>query len=236
VAGVVSNILTGGAATQTNAGTYGVTADFTPADTTNYNSLTGASAGNFVINQKNLTVTGITADNKVYDGTTAATINVAAAALNGVVAGDTVTLNTAGATGAFDNPDVGNGKTVTISGLTIGGADVANYSLTQPTTTANITADGTPVTPTPAPSSSATAIELDSSLNLFLNPNTPPSQGPGGTFTPGQAYFYQPVIDTSLFDSMILDASAYEFVNGQLILTGHAGLLQGILERELNRG
>ena len=33
----------------TNAGTYAVTADFTPTDTTNYNSLSGASAGSFVI-------------------------------------------------------------------------------------------------------------------------------------------------------------------------------------------
>lgn len=51
VPGVVSNILVGGATLQTNAGTYAVTADFTPTDTTNYNSLIGAPAGNFVINK-----------------------------------------------------------------------------------------------------------------------------------------------------------------------------------------
>ena len=51
VAGVVSNILTGGAATQTNAATYAVTADFIPTDTTSYKSLSGASAGNFIINK-----------------------------------------------------------------------------------------------------------------------------------------------------------------------------------------
>ena len=50
VPGTASSILTGGAASQTNAGTYAVTANFVPTDTTNYNSLTGASAGNFVIN------------------------------------------------------------------------------------------------------------------------------------------------------------------------------------------
>ena len=42
-------MLTGGAATQTTAGTYAVTADFVPTDTTNYNTLIGLSAGNFVI-------------------------------------------------------------------------------------------------------------------------------------------------------------------------------------------
>jgi hypothetical protein len=49
VPGSVANILTGGAATQTNAGTYAVTADFVPNDTTNYNTLTALSAGNFLI-------------------------------------------------------------------------------------------------------------------------------------------------------------------------------------------
>ena len=41
VPGAVANVLTGGAATQTNAGTYAVTADFVPTDTTNYNTLPG---------------------------------------------------------------------------------------------------------------------------------------------------------------------------------------------------
>jgi len=52
VAGTVSNVqYNGSASTPTNAGTYAVTANFTPTDTTNYNTLTGASAGNFVINK-----------------------------------------------------------------------------------------------------------------------------------------------------------------------------------------
>jgi predicted outer membrane repeat protein len=51
VSGTVSNILTGGSASQINAGTYAITADFTPSDTANYNSLTDASAGNFIINK-----------------------------------------------------------------------------------------------------------------------------------------------------------------------------------------
>ena len=42
--------------------------------------------------------------------------------------------------GAFADKNVGNGKTVTVSGLSISGGDVGNYSLTQPTTTASITA------------------------------------------------------------------------------------------------
>lgn len=49
VQGGVQNILTGGAATQTAAGIYAVTANFVPTDTTNYNTLTALAAGNFVI-------------------------------------------------------------------------------------------------------------------------------------------------------------------------------------------
>jgi hypothetical protein len=50
VAGVVSNIQYDGSSTvPTNVGTYAITADFVPTDTTNYNNLIDASAGNFVI-------------------------------------------------------------------------------------------------------------------------------------------------------------------------------------------
>lgn len=92
------------------------------------------------ITTKSLTVTGITANNKTYDGDTTATLNTGSAALVGVVSGDVVTLNTGGATGTFDTRNVGTGKTVTVAGLTLSGADAGNYSLIQPTTTADITA------------------------------------------------------------------------------------------------
>jgi len=56
VSGSVSSILTGGAASQTAAGSYAVTATFVPDDAANYNSLPGLSAGNFVINQATTSV------------------------------------------------------------------------------------------------------------------------------------------------------------------------------------
>ena len=57
--------------------------------------------------------------------------------MSGVVSGDTVTLNTPSAT--FSDKDAGNGKTVTMSGISISGTDVANYDLQNftATTTAN---------------------------------------------------------------------------------------------------
>ncbi|MDB6022539.1 MAG: hypothetical protein JWQ04_2396, partial [Pedosphaera sp.] len=123
--------------TPTTNGTFNVTIGAT--------NLGGSATATLVytIAKANLTVTGITAKNKPFDGTTAATLNVASAALAGVVTGDSITLNTGGASGTFASSSVGSGKLVTISGLTISGAASGNYTLTQPTTTANIT---TPMT------------------------------------------------------------------------------------------
>jgi hypothetical protein len=113
-------------------------------------SLGGPQAGNYVlgspvtttanITPATLTVTGVTAKDKVYNGTTTATVDASGATLAGVLTGDTVTLDTTGAAGTFASKDVGTGITVQVSGLTIGGPQVNDYTLTQPTTTANITA------------------------------------------------------------------------------------------------
>ena len=66
VLGTVDNILYDGSPTvPTAAGTYPVTADFTPNDTLNYKSLTGASAGDFVISPRPVTATA-DAKTKVY--------------------------------------------------------------------------------------------------------------------------------------------------------------------------
>src|SRR5262249_25852384 len=107
------------------------------ADAANYTANTTATT-TANITAKALTVTGITANDKVYSATTAATLNTGGATLVGVVSGDTVTPNTASATGAFADKNVGTGKTVTVSGVALSGTDAANYSVTQPTTTASI--------------------------------------------------------------------------------------------------
>src|SRR6185436_2307553 len=93
-------------------------------------SLSGASAGNYQlastsvtatadISARNLTVSGATANNKVYDGGTVATINAGNATTVGLVSGDAATLNTGSATGAFASSTVGTSKNVTVSGLTL---------------------------------------------------------------------------------------------------------------------
>ena len=104
---------------------------------------TGTASKTFQITPKTLTVSGVAASNKVYDGTTTATIT---ASLQGVAGGDSVQLTTPAAN--FDTKDAGTGKAVTIaagSSFTISGADAGNYTLTQPTVS-GLTADIAPAT------------------------------------------------------------------------------------------
>ncbi len=91
------------------------------------------------VSPKVLTVSGVTVANKVYDGTTTATAFFTGATLNGVMTGETVVLVTSGATATFADKNAGTSKTVTIAGLSLSGSNVANYTLTQPMATADIT-------------------------------------------------------------------------------------------------
>ncbi len=101
---------------------------------------TGTASKTFTINKKPVTVSGITAEDRVYDGTTAATLVTTAATFGGICEGDTLAVT---ATGAFANANAGENKTVNISNITLGGASAANYVLAtdgqQESATASIT-------------------------------------------------------------------------------------------------
>ena len=101
------------------------------------------------ITKRPLTVTGITANGKVYDGTTNATLDCSKVVLDGVLENDTLTVT---AKGMFEKADVGEQK-VTISDLTLDGNSANNYVLAesgnQTETTATITAKEVTVTITP---------------------------------------------------------------------------------------
>ncbi|MFO1330023.1 MAG: YDG domain-containing protein [Rubrivivax sp.] len=78
------------------------------------------------ITPRPVTVAGVTANDKPYDGTTAATLS--AGTITGLVPGETLTL---GGTAAFDTKAVGTGKTVRGSiVLADGNARATNYLLT----------------------------------------------------------------------------------------------------------
>jgi hypothetical protein len=88
------------------------------------------------ITPRELTVSGVTAADKVYDGNTAAVVSVANAALANVVAGDNVGVNSQNAQGNFADKNVARNaagqvlaKAVRVSGLQLQGTDAGNYSL-----------------------------------------------------------------------------------------------------------
>ena len=102
----------------------------------------GSATVNAVVGKKEVTVSGITAENKEYDGGTNATVNASGAIITGKETGDNLTVSvSAGST--FDSADAGS-RTVTLGALTLGGASAGNYKLAasgnQTTATANITA------------------------------------------------------------------------------------------------
>src|SRR5205823_3557349 len=111
-------------------------------------SLGGAQAGNYQLALTSAATTAdttaatlvgnVTANSKTYDGTTGATI--ATRTLSGVIGTENVSLS--GGTATFADKAVANAKSVTATGLSLSGADAANYQLasTSATTTANITA------------------------------------------------------------------------------------------------
>ena len=114
-------------------------------------TLTGPDAGNYALTQptgvtahispRPVTVSGITAQDKTYDGNTQVAFGYENARLDGNVDGDKLTVT---AQGSFEDANVGD-KLVNITGLTLGGAERGNYVLAesgqQTSATAAITAN-----------------------------------------------------------------------------------------------
>lgn len=107
-------------------------------------ALSGSAAGNYVlsaqpasvtanITQKELTVSaGTLKFTKEYNGKTDATNPTGKLTLTEVVSGDTVSIKS-GYTAAYEDANVGTDKKVTLSGLTLDGADKDNYKLASAT-------------------------------------------------------------------------------------------------------
>ena len=123
----------GATITIVGAGTTTITAS--QAGDTNWNAATDKTQ-TLTVTARPLTISGATAANKVYDGTNSATIS-GTYVLNNVVNNEVALSGTPA--GTFASTGVGNGISVSISGFTLTPAN-ANYTLTQPASSANITA------------------------------------------------------------------------------------------------
>jgi hypothetical protein len=102
------------------------------ADATNVNVATISST----VSAKAITVIGLTALDKDYDGNTSVSVS-GTSSLSGVVGSDVVILGGTPAY-AFATATAGTNKTINTIGYSISGADAGNYSLTQPALTATI--------------------------------------------------------------------------------------------------
>ena len=164
----------------------------------------GSATVNAVVEKKEVTVSGITAANKKYDGGTSATVNASGAIITGKETDDDLTVSvSAGST--FDSADAGS-RTVTLGALTLGGASAGNYKLAasgnQTTATANITV-----------------------RDLTVKPNSGQSKSYGTTPDPVLAYTSTGTVtgETAAFDGALSreageDVGQYDITKGSLEL------------------
>ena len=112
---------------------YGLSGD----DAGNY-ELSAQPSATASITPKSVTITGVDAEDKTYDGTTTAQIT-GTPVVSGKIDSDDV--NVVNGSAAFASADVGTNIAVSFSGFSLSGADADNYSLSaQPASvTANIT-------------------------------------------------------------------------------------------------
>ena len=146
----------------TNAGSYTSTA----SGTDNNYDLTFKDGALDIAKAHIKQVSGITADNRIFDTSTNATLNTQSAQFEGIFGTDELTVGSA--TGQFENPLVGFDKTVNITNISLSGADAANYDLIN--TTATTRADIYTLTPTAylqaLPTRQAQALPTSSNITI----------------------------------------------------------------------
>ena len=164
----------------------------------------GSASATITVAQKEVTISGITANNKEYDGNTNATVNASGATITGKVDGDDLTVSVA-AGSTFDSADAGS-RTVTLGTLTLDGTSAGNYTLAtsgnQATATANITV-----------------------RDLTVKPNSGQSKSYGTTPDPVLAYTSTGTVtgETPAFDGALSrdpgeDVGTYNITKGSLAL------------------
>ena len=144
----VITIISGGTFSSPNAGSnLPVTAALT---------LSGINAASYILTQpsgltanitpKDLTISGLTANNKLFDGNTTATLS-GTPALVGVITADLSNVMLTGTyTANFTSPNIGVAIPVIVTGYSLTGSASGNYNLIQPTgLSADITAVPSPV-------------------------------------------------------------------------------------------
>jgi len=123
--GAVTIRYNGSTALPTAVGTYTITFDIAAAP--GWNAVAWLLGGTLTINPKPITITGVTATNRIYDGTT--TVALSGGLLIGVINNDAVSFEPG--TGTIANASAGNNKAVATN-IQLIGNDKNSYALTQP--------------------------------------------------------------------------------------------------------
>ncbi|ESQ90252.1 YDG domain-containing protein [Asticcacaulis benevestitus] len=111
-------------------GTYAYVLNGTVTDSLGYQY--AASSENIDVTKASIAVTGLSAVNREYDGTTDVSLTGTAGA-GSAQHGDVLTIDASGITGSISDKNVGAGKAVTVAGNgVLSGADAHNYDLTPP--------------------------------------------------------------------------------------------------------
>lgn len=126
-----------------DAGTYDVAISY---EDTNY---IGSTTAKLIINKQDVTLVGLTVDNKAYNGNTVAYVHYDNAKLDGAIDGTDVNFDMTGIVFEFGDKNVGTDKTVrNTAPITLTGADKDNYNLTNPTVELKGTITALPATVT----------------------------------------------------------------------------------------
>ena len=131
------------AAETRNAGEYIATIKYEDAD------YIGSTTAQLIIEKQDVTLTGLTVDNKDYKGDTVAYVHYDKATLKDKIEGTDVNFDTTGIVFEFEDKNVGENKTVkNTKPITLTGKDAGNYNLTNPTVELKGTITALPATVT----------------------------------------------------------------------------------------
>ncbi|WP_405338996.1 MBG domain-containing protein [Fibrobacter sp.] len=130
-------------------GKYDISVSVKASSNPNYNV---TEVGNKLTVQKKLiTVTGVTAKNRDYNGEKNVDLDGSKMTMEGYVENSDVSVDLSDATGTMEDANVGKDKAVTVTGIKLSGADAGNYVVKYPQSLIVTITQATPTVTAPAP-------------------------------------------------------------------------------------
>ena len=197
------------------AGTTPLTVTFTPTDTADYTAATATV--NLAVTPANLTVSGLAAEDKFYDGTTTAALDFTAASLGGVLAADNgnVSLDSGNYSATFASAGPGTGIAVTVASLGLSGTAAGNYVVSPLPSGLVANVIGPPAAPTGLTAAAFSSSEIDLSWTAPAGPvtgyNVYRGASPGGENYSAPINGVTPVTTTSYSDTGVAGGDEYYY-------------------------